>query len=111
MSMSISGSVTISGSLIYPQIDGSADRCGFQTLSCASVWVLGEDREAMIIVANHRHICWAREHNDQSAFKSQILAEMEVLKISVPNGIAVGTFDNTSKDIDKIVHVTSVVQP
>ncbi len=28
---------------------------------------LGEECEGMIIEANHRPICWAREHNDQSA--------------------------------------------
>ncbi len=42
-----------------------------------------------------------RVNNDQSALfnnplnSAQILAEMDVFKISVPNGIAVGTFDNT----------------
>ncbi len=34
----------------------------------------------MIIIAYHSHICWW---------------EMDVFKISVPNGIAVCTFDNT----------------
>ncbi len=42
-----------------------------------------------------------RVNNDQSVFNNplnstQILAGMDVFKISVPNGIAVGTFDNTS---------------
>ncbi len=43
-----------------------------------------------------------RVNNDQSALfnnplnSAQILAGMDVFKISVPNGIEVGTFDNTS---------------
>ncbi len=42
-------------------------------LPCASVWALGEEREAMIIVANHSHICWVREHYGQSAvFKNPL---------------------------------------
>ncbi len=42
---------------------------------------LGEECEAMINEANHRPICWVREHNDQSALfnnplnSAQILAE------------------------------------
>ncbi len=49
------------------------DRRVFQTLPCVSVWALGEERETMIIVANHSHICWAREHYGQSAvFKNPL---------------------------------------
>ncbi len=62
---------------------------GFQTLLCASVWALSEEREAMNIVANHSHICW---HTGQSAVlknplnSAQMLAEKDVLKMSVPTG-------------------------
>ncbi len=41
--------------------------------------VLGEEREAMIIEANHRHICWAREHNDQSALFKNPLNSAQIL--------------------------------
>ncbi len=42
-------------------------------LLCTSVWALGEERETMIIVANHSQICWVREHIGQSAvFKNQL---------------------------------------
>ncbi len=64
------------------------DTC-FQTLPCASVWALDEVREAMNIVANQSHICW---HTGQSAVfrnplnSAQMLAEMDVFKISVPTG-------------------------
>ncbi len=36
-------------------------------LPCTSVCALIEECEAMIIEANHSHICWAREHYGQSA--------------------------------------------
>ncbi len=70
-------------------------------LPCASVWALGEEREAMIIVADHSHICWVREHYGQSAvFKNplnstQTLAGNGLFKIAVPTGTKVGTLDNT----------------
>ncbi len=42
-------------------------------LLCTSVWALGEERETMIIVANHSQICWVREHIGQSTvFKNQL---------------------------------------
>ncbi len=42
-------------------------------LLCTSVWALGEEREAMIIVTYHSQICWVREHIGQSAvFKNQL---------------------------------------
>ncbi len=69
------------------------DNC-FQTLPCAFVRALSEEREAMNIVANHSHICW---HTGQSVVlknplnSAQMLAEMDVLKISVPTG---NTSDN-----------------
>ncbi len=53
----------------------------------------------MIIVANHSHFCWAREHIGQSAvFKktlnsAQMLAGNGYFTISVPTGTEVGTFD------------------
>ncbi len=53
--------------------------------------------EEMIIVANHSRICWAREHYDQSVlFKNllncaQILAGMDVFKISVPKSVFLTT--------------------
>ncbi len=59
-----------------------------------SVGALGEECEAMIIVANHSHISWESEHIGQSAvFKNPM--EMDDFKISVPTGITVITFDNT----------------
>ncbi len=70
---SISWSVTISRSLIYLPIDGSTVRRSFQTLPCVSMWALGDEGEAMIIEANHRHICWAHERNDQSALFRNLL--------------------------------------
>ncbi len=42
-------------------------------LTCASVWALSEEHEAMIIVANHSHIGWECEHYEQSAvFKNPL---------------------------------------
>ncbi len=40
---------------------------------------LGEEREAMIIEANHRPICWAREHDDQSALFNNPLNSAQIL--------------------------------
>jgi len=62
---------SISGS-VYEQIYyRSTDSRGFQTLQCVSVQALGEELEAMIIVANQRPNCWARKHSGQSeVFKS-----------------------------------------
>ncbi len=53
---------------------------GFQMLPCASVWaVLGEEREAMIIEANHSHICWACEHIGQSDRLKNLLNSAQTL--------------------------------
>ncbi len=41
--------------------------------------VLGEEREAMSIEDNHRRICWAREHNDQSALFKNLLNSAQML--------------------------------
>ncbi len=40
---------------------------------------LGEECEAMIIEANQRPICWAREHNDQSALFNNPLNSAQIL--------------------------------
>ncbi len=40
---------------------------------------LGEEREAMIIEANHRRICWAHENNDQSALFKNLLNSAQML--------------------------------
>ncbi len=40
---------------------------------------LGEEREAMINVVNHRCICWMREHNDQSALFKNLLNSAQIL--------------------------------
>ncbi len=56
----------------------------------------------MIILDNHSHISWACEHIAQSAmFKNrlnsaQIVWEINIFLISVPAGIEVGTFENTT---------------
>ncbi len=39
---------------------------------------LGEEREAMIIVANCRHICWAREHSSQSTVFKNPLSSTQI---------------------------------
>ncbi len=52
----------------------------------------------MIILANHSHICWAREQYGQTGVfkntlnRAQILREMEVFKITVSTGAEVSTF-------------------
>ncbi len=54
--------------------------------------------EAMIIVANHRHICWVREHNGQSKMFKNLLNSAKknasgkcwlchIIKISVPTSL------------------------
>ncbi len=45
--------------------------------------VLGEECEAMIIEANHRPFCCAREHNDQSALFNNPLNSIEYFVVSV----------------------------
>ncbi len=40
---------------------------------------LGEECEVMIIEANHRPICWAREHNDQSVLLNNLLNSAQIL--------------------------------
>lgn len=84
--------------------DISSDRCGFQTLLCASVCALGEDCEAIIIVANYSRICWACEHIGQSAmFKNWLNSAqmLEVFKIPVPTGT--NTMSNRSDDCSEKV--------
>ncbi len=39
---------------------------------------LVEESEAMIIEANHRRICWAHEHNDQSALFKNLLNSAQI---------------------------------
>ncbi len=43
-----------------------------------SAWKLHE-HEAMIIVANHSHICWVHAHNDQSAMFKNPLNSAQML--------------------------------
>jgi len=54
--------------------------------------------EPLIIVVNHRHIWWVREHNGQSeVFTNPLKSAKSVifLKFQYQLGIVVGTFDNT----------------
>ncbi len=52
-------------------------------LACASVWAaLGEEHEAMITVANHRHFCWAHEHSGQSTVFKNPLSSTQMLASS-----------------------------
>ncbi len=73
------------------------------------MWVLGEECEAMIIVANHSHFCWARKHIGQSAVfkktlnRAQTLAGNGYFTISVPTGTEVGTFDNTTVTLSPLI--------
>ncbi len=65
---------------VYVQIyQGSADRRGFQMLLCASVWALAEEREAMIIEANHSNICWTHKHYGQSVLFKNPLNSAQML--------------------------------
>ncbi len=53
----------------------------------------------MIIEAKHSHICWALEHDDQSALCKNLLNSAQIIdafNISLPNGITVSTFNNTN---------------
>ncbi len=59
----------------------------------------GEEREAMIIVANHSHICWTQwpiRGVKESAQKCSNVSGKWIFKISVPTGTKVGTFDDTT---------------
>ncbi len=50
-------------------------------LPCASVRTLSEEHEAIIIVANHSHIIWVREHIGQSAvFKNPLKSAQMLVK-------------------------------
>ncbi len=71
----------------------------------------------MIIVANHSHFCWAREHIGQSAvFKktlnsAQMLAGNGYFTISVPTGTEVGTFDNTTVTLSPLIEDSALNSP
>ncbi len=48
-------------------------------LPCGSMWALGEEGKAMIIVVYHSHICWALKHNYQPALFKNLLNSAQKL--------------------------------
>ncbi len=58
-----------------------------------------EEREGMIIVANHSHICWTqwpiRRVKESAQQCSNVSGKWMFFQISVPEGNKVSTFDNT----------------
>ncbi len=70
-------------------------------LPCASVRTLSEEHEAIIIVANHSHIIWVREHIGQSAVFKNPLKSAQML-VKKKNCTEVGTFGNKHFKVEKL---------